>query len=55
MTGKPERAYRLRAVERDNPDVQRLLEVMIRLAIQRRELARVKQQADLLAPSGRRS
>jgi hypothetical protein len=55
MTGKPERTYRLRAVERGNPDVQRLLEVMIRLAIQRRELARVTQQAAPLAPSGRRS
>lgn len=35
-----EKEYRVRAVHRPSPDVQRLTELVIRLAIQRREIDR---------------
>ncbi len=44
--------YRVRAVARDTPDVQRLTELVIRLAIQRRELDRAaRANADLSRPT----
>lgn len=42
--------YRVRAVHRDIPDVQRLTELVIRLAIQRREIDRVARGDANLSP-----
>lgn len=39
-----EKEYRVRAVHRDAPDVQRLTELVIRLAIQRREIDRATRE-----------
>lgn len=43
--------YRVRAVHRDTPDVQRLTDLVIRLAIQRRELERAGHRDANLSPS----
>ena len=43
--------YRVRAVHRDTPDVQRLTELVIRLAIQRREIDRAARRDANLSPS----
>lgn len=43
---RPDKHYTVRAIHRPTPDVQRLTELVIRLAIQRRDNAKLAEDSD---------